>query len=316
MKKIAILTLMATMSIFIACEKDDNTVDDKPKYEVNNPDNATEVEVDRFSDAAGMLFKRSADNSLPAANAPIDFDQGAPFITLGLGPAGEMVEYYNFDVQALEPAPIYVLFKPGASDPVPGQLNIINVIPGDAGYNDFWHVHKVIVPADYVANTASSLKDIEDRGFTVEETDILVNCPVVPEGSTAAKRIGGGSSDLVRGWYKEQVVYYFSFEEKSLTPTGTNMVPTSPIYVAFNVNPDPCDPNSGPPSGFVTETGSSQTHNVIATLPSHSGYSPLWSVNVYDNADFNMVMDLGSASSSNVLAMGVANVNCPVVAIQ
>ena len=29
----------------------------------------------------------------------------------------------------------------------------MGVIPGDPGYNDFWLVHKVIVPEDYVANT-------------------------------------------------------------------------------------------------------------------------------------------------------------------
>jgi hypothetical protein len=51
--------------------------------------------VDRFSDAAGNLFQRSANPDLPAAGAAIDFDQ-APFITQGLGPAGQVVRYYNF----------------------------------------------------------------------------------------------------------------------------------------------------------------------------------------------------------------------------
>ena len=34
---------------------------------------------------------------LPAANAPVNFDQG-PFITKGFTPTGQSVEYYNFDV--------------------------------------------------------------------------------------------------------------------------------------------------------------------------------------------------------------------------
>src|SRR5579862_5184506 len=58
-----------------------------------NPDTASVVSVDRFSDAFAHLFKRSANASLPAANAPIDCDQG-PFITHGLGPDGEDVTYY------------------------------------------------------------------------------------------------------------------------------------------------------------------------------------------------------------------------------
>ena len=53
-------------------------------------------------------------NGLPAANAAVNFDQ-APFITKGKGPTGQNVEYYNFDVQPVNPAPIYVLFKEGST---------------------------------------------------------------------------------------------------------------------------------------------------------------------------------------------------------
>jgi hypothetical protein len=42
-------------------------------------------------------------------------------------------------------------------------------------------------------------------------------------------------------------------------------------------------------------------------------YSPFWSVNIYDNADFNMVHDLASVQTENILAMGATNLNCPVV---
>src|SRR4051812_9099098 len=76
----------------------------------SDPDTAEKVAVDRFSDQAGHLQKRSASPDLPAANAPVDFDQG-PFITQGFGPQGEVVQYYNFDVQRKVAAPIYVLMK-------------------------------------------------------------------------------------------------------------------------------------------------------------------------------------------------------------
>lgn len=313
MTKFKFMALGALLLLFASCKKEDNN---STNYTVNNPDTAPEVSVDRFSDDAATLMKRSANSSLPAANAPINYDQGEPFMTMGLGPGGEKVEYYNFDVQPTAPAPIYVLFRSGENMPVSGQLNIVDDIPGDADYNDFWQVYKVTVPASYVANTASSLQDIMDRGFDMTATNTVVNCPVVPKGSTAGKRLSGADNGLTRGWYKDEVVYYFNFTEKDLQLGGNGMVPLSPIYVTFNVNPNPSDPMSGPPSGFKSETGTSQTHNVIATLPSDAGYSPLWRVNVYDNADFNMVMDLGSATSANILAMGVANVNCPVVSIQ
>src|SRR5512146_2329762 len=101
-----------------------------------DPATAAKVAVDRFSSAAGMLFVRTATNGLPAANAPIDMDTG-PFITTGLGPTGERIKHYNFDVQPTAPAPIYVLFRQGESSPVSGQLNIVDVIPGQQGYNDY-----------------------------------------------------------------------------------------------------------------------------------------------------------------------------------
>lgn len=306
------ILLFSALAIFAtACNKDDNGGNPTPTPQQGvDPNTADEVSVDRFSSNAGMLFVRDGSNGLPAANAAINFDQ-APFITKGYGPSGQVVEYYNFDVQPTTPAPIYVLFRDGATSPVDGQLNIINVIPGDAGYNDFWQVVKVTVPNDYVANSATSLADITANGYAMEQTTTLVNCPVVPKGSTASKKFGGGSSELVRGWYKGEVCYYFSFEEKALTG---NTVPLSPIYVTFNINPDMT--GGGPGSGFVMESGSDQTHNVIATIPSDASYSPLWSVNVYDNADFNNVSDLSSAQAANLKGTGVATVNCPVVSVQ
>lgn len=53
----------------------------------------------------------------------------------GLGPDGSQVRYYNFDVQPVDAAPIYALFREGEDSPVEGQLNIVGVIPGDSGYS-------------------------------------------------------------------------------------------------------------------------------------------------------------------------------------
>ncbi|MGD8279473.1 MAG: hypothetical protein PVH00_15650, partial [Gemmatimonadota bacterium] len=206
------LLVAALIAVTLAACKDDTM--EPPQ--ARNPDTAPRAMVDRFSDAAAVLFKRSAVPTLPAANAPIDFDQ-APFITQGLGPDGRPVRYYNFDVMPTAPVHIWVLFAEGSSTPVSGQLNIIDAIPGDPGYSDFWQVVKVTVPTDYVANTATSLQDLLDAGYTMQTTDMIVNCPVVPEGSTASE--GPGASGLTRGWYKDQVVFYFDFNEASLTAT-------------------------------------------------------------------------------------------------
>lgn len=288
--------------IFTSCSKEkDNAVIGK---DINA---AEKVSVDRFSAAAATLMVRTASNGLPAANSPVNFDN-QPFITTGLDRAGAIVRYYNFDVQSTSPDEIYVLFKNGATGPLAGQNNIINSIPGDAEYNDFWIVNKVTVPDNYVPNSLTSEAEILATGYNIERTNNIVNCPVVPFGSTASRSFTSGTaSSLTLGWYKGKAVAYFNFGEAALTATATGKVPVSPIYVMFNDN------TAGPASGFKTEAANpQQTHNVLATIPGDGGYSPLWDVRVIDNMHFSMVMNLPSATSVPS-AMAGATVNCPVV---
>jgi hypothetical protein len=276
-----------------------------------DPDKAPVASVDRFSDKAAHLQLRTSENHLPGANQPVDFDSG-PFITQGLSPkTGKPVRYYNFDVQTTMPAPVYVLYREGEDAPVEGQLDIIDTLPGETGYNDFRQVWKVTVPKDYAANTIVDAGALKDAGYKMEQTTALQNMPVVPDKSTAKMRLNSESAELHSAWYQGQVAKFFSFDE---APLSGSSVPLSPIYVTFNVNPG--QPNGGPGSGFKTESGSEQTHNVPATLPGDGGYSPLWLVAVYDDADFPSVHDLASATKAKVLAPGAATVNCPIVSIQ
>jgi hypothetical protein len=300
MKKL--LYLGFGLLVLVSCKKKDDVVPEVGK----DITTAEKVMVDRFSANFGHLMVRTASNGLPAANAPVNFDV-APFITKGYGPTGALSEYYNFDVQPTQPDDIYVFFKNGATAPVTGQNNVLPTIPGDAGYNDFWVVNKVIVPDNYVPNKLTSEGEIIASGYAIQKTTMIVNCPVVPFGSTASKKLGGGAQALTIGWYKGKAVAYFSFEEKALTASASGMVPTSPIYVMFNNNA------TGPASGFKTETGNDQTHNVLATSPSMATYSPLWSVQMLDNAAFSSVTNLNTATAATVLGANAALVNCPTV---
>lgn len=273
-----------------------------------NPDQAPIAAVDRFSDKAAHLQLRTADNGIPGPNVAVDFDTG-PFITQGLSPTtGKVVRYYNFDVQSTTPASVYVLYREGEDKPVAGQLDIIDTLPGEKGYNDFHEVWKVNVPKDYVANTITDAATLSKAGYKTQRTNTLRNMPVVPDKSVARMRLNGGNADLQRAWYRGEIAKYFSFDEAALSGSS---VPVSPIYVTFNINPG--QPNGGPASGFRTEANSPQTHNVPATLPGDLGYSPLWFVSVYDNADFPAVLNLDTVLKAKVLATGVATVNCPIV---
>ena len=268
--------------------------------------------MDRFSKDAAHLQLRTADNHLPGPNEPVDFDAG-PFVSQGLSPkTGKLVRYYNFDVQSTTPAAVYVLYREGKEKPVPGQLNIIDTLPGEKSYNDFREVWKVSVPKDYVANTITDAASLKKAGYKLERTDKLLNMPVVPDKSQARLRLNGEDAGLHRAWYQGQVAKYFSFKEAPLSLAGAN-VPVSPIFVTFNTNPG--EKGGGPSSGFRTAPGSQQTHNVPATLPGDAGYSPLWLVVVYDNADWPAVHDLTTAQEAKVLSPAVADVNCPIVSI-
>jgi hypothetical protein len=302
---------MSTDTPAMGTDTDTSAMDTDSSMMRTNPAEAPTATVDRFSEAAGTLMVRGEANELPGPDDPIDFDQ-KPFRHTGLGPTGRSVTYYNFDVQPTAPAPIYVLVREGEEGPVEDQLNVVDVKPGESGYNDIWQVTRVTVPSDYTANTVTSLADIEAGDYDISPTQMLVNCPVVPAGSSASMRAGDADTGLVQGWYQGRTITYFAFEEANLTAQN-GAVPTSPIYVTFNTNPG--QEGGGAASGFVTEAGSAQNHNVVATLPGDDGYSPLWMVNVYDNADFDAVSDLASAQDATILARGAATVNCPLVAI-
>jgi hypothetical protein len=78
-----------------------------------DPMKSERAAIDRFGSFAHLQM-RDAMNHLPGPNAPVDFDK-PPFVTTGLGPHGETVMYYNFDIQSTASAPIYS--GPGESLP-------------------------------------------------------------------------------------------------------------------------------------------------------------------------------------------------------
>ena len=276
----------------------------------NDPDHAPIASVDRFSDAAGTLLKRSADKRLPAANEPIDFDT-QPLNTLGLSPAGKPVLYYHLDVQSTTPAPVYLLYREGEEKPVEGQLDVIDTLPGEKGYNDFRQLWKVSVPRDYVANTISDAATLRRAGYKMEKTDALLNMPVVPDKSRAHVRFGGGQHELQRAWYHGQVANYLLFDEAPLSASGDE-VPVSPIYDGFTVNPG--EPNGG--AEFHTEPNTMQTHNIVATIPGDKDYSPLWLRVVYDAAEWASVTNLEAAQKATVIPAETLLINCPIVSIK
>ena len=245
-------------------------------------------------------------NAVVGAGSVVTKD--VPAFSVVVGNPARVVKYYNFDVHPTQPDDIYVFFKKSSPNvELTAQRHIIPSLPGNPNYNDFWQVSKVMVPDYYVPNTLTSEAEILASGLKIVKTNMIVNCPVVPFGSTATQKYGGGTNQLVIGWYNDSAVAYFNFAETSLMATSTGQVPIDDIYVEFNDN------TAGPASGFKTEPGTTQTHNVIASSPGSSDYTPLWQVHVVDNAYFNKVSNLTTAMSANILNENAALVNCPVI---
>lgn len=282
-----------------------------PSNVIADPAGREPLVIDRFSAAAGTLQVRTANSGLPGPDQPVDFDR-PPFITQSWGPAGEVIRYYNFDVQPTTPATMYVFYR--AEQELATQHRVIDVLPGQPGYSDFFRVVRVVVPASYAPDELRDAAAILRSGFPLVATSQIANRPVVPRGSRARERLRGAATEPEAGWYRGQQVHWFRFDEATLLAGPGQPVPTSPISVTFHKNPD--QPGGGPPSGFRTEPGGRQTHNVASSLPGDVDYSPLWSVSIYDNAAFPNVFDEATVRAAPFQARNVAAVNCPIVFVQ
>lgn len=213
---------------------------------------------------------------------------------------GEDVSYYDYGVQPNVAVPILAFFQADSpDDPVPDQRNIIDAIPGQPGYSDFWRVYKVLVPDDYVANSIRSLEDAFASGYAIEETGLVVNCPVVNPDAT----LTGSSAEPILGWYRGRDVFYFDHGVRSATEGS--VVLDAPIYA------------------FFREDGSAVAgqRNVIDVLPGMAGYSDLWRVvSVTVDGDYvanslTDAQDILDAETAGDVTLETTDiyVNCPVV---
>jgi hypothetical protein len=202
---------------------------------------------------------------LPAASAVAGDEPPKQFSLVDGWYKDREVKYYDFGANTplaegstVQTAPIYVFIHgmnaDGSPDFVEGQHNIVDVVPGDTGYSDLWQVMLVTVPTDYEPDSITSKEQLDSSGFTITETDMFVNCPIVPAGSTLAE-----GPALTQGWYKGEEVFYPDF--------GMNNRSAIPIYVLIHgMNAD------GTPD-FVEGQ-----QNIIDSVPGDPGYSAFWQV--------------------------------------
>ena len=278
----------------------------------NFPDYLPMATIDRFSDAAAVFYRRADHANLPDAGEPIDFDRF--FLHRALGPNQEQIQFYNFDVRRKTPANVYFIVD-RRGDRIPRQLPIFDEIPGDAGYNDLRRVIEVrMTGSDFQPNSLSSLADIQAAAAETTVTDQIMNCVIVPDGSSARLRFDPTDAvGLHDGWYRDQAIRYLLFENpesRAVVEFGGQEISAPVMYAFFENDTDPTD-------GFADD-GAGLTHNVVTRLPEQEGYSPLWALRVFRLSVFDRVVSVGSAQDSdredNVVPLpAVLIVNAPVV---
>jgi hypothetical protein len=113
-----------------------------------------------------------------------------------------LIHYYKFKIFVVQPGEtsaqvplqkIFMVTTTGDFDGVVG-MPIIEYHTADAElYSDFMNVVFVAAPDGYVADTFQSVADIEAAGVTMTETDVVLNLPVVPTGSTLQDPMASGT---------------------------------------------------------------------------------------------------------------------------
>jgi hypothetical protein len=287
MRELVVLT-----AVFAACAHPDRSAPPRRHLPV----------IDRFSAAAGHLMVRNTNHALPGPDQPIDLDH-PPFITQGLAPDGSFVRYYNFDVQNPKPATLYRLTHAGKREGIAGQLDLVDTLPGDASYSDFWRVAWVEVPDTYTSNRFTSVTQLRASGLPVALSAIAIDCPIVPRGTTAHEATGVKPPAPTELWYRGHRLSCLQFGEP-LVLDNNDLVPTSPIFVTFTK-----------PSAFRAEGATTQTHNVVMSVPGDVEYSPLWAVHIYESSAFDSVMNATTALAAPLVNANGPLVNCPIVAM-
>jgi hypothetical protein len=182
------------------------------------------------------------------AGAPLASSAGAPKKqpeVLGFY-QGRTVKYFDFGPIKLKRgnkiAPIWT-FSNGAD----GQRNIIDTVPGRAGYSPLWQVNKVTWasgPTPRVLRSAAEVQQAVAAGeATVERTQTVVNCPVLGFGQVRHP-----------GFSRGKTIHYYDLG-KVRVAAGNEVLPL-----------------------WAFTNGAKGQRNVADVTPGQTAYPPLWSI--------------------------------------
>ena len=248
-----------------------------------DPDEAALAEAS--SNAGGGYDAPATSVSDEAVDAPRNED--SHYSALPAWHHGEEVSYYDLGANtALEGDTVATAgvwaFVEGFDDEgsptfIPGHRTLFDVAPGDEGYSDLWDVSFVIVPPGYDSQAIHSLAQLHASGLEIRHVGMLVNCPIVPEGST----IDDGRN-LRHAWVRGEPVDYFHFGVTSDVPMRV-WVPIE----GFDADGEP-----------ILVAGQ---YPIVEAVPGESGYSDfqrVYYVTVDDAYEANSLRSEGDIAAS------------------
>lgn len=158
----------------------------------------------------------------------------------------QTVGYFDFGPIKLKPghklAPIWT-FTNGAG----GQRNIIDTVPGQAGYSPLWKVKKVTWAEGATPRVLKSAAEVRkaaaDGDVTIADTGIVANCPVLGFGQVRHA-----------GFSRGKTIHYYELGPVKVAP-GNEVVPL-----------------------WTVTNGVKGQRNIADVTPGQTAYPPLWAI--------------------------------------
>jgi len=249
---------------------------------------------------AGCGDNQSAKGGADSGNAP---SEAVHFELVDSWYRDQEARYYNFGRNTpatgdtVETAQIWAFItgmdSEGEPQFVEGQGAVVDVEPGDDDYSDLWEVTMVTVPDGYEPDSIRPAQAVADSGFEMFEPEMLVNCPLVPAGSTLEE-----GPELQQGWRDGKQVLYPNF--------GPNPATANPLLALITGFDDDGNPQ------FIEGQGS-----IIDAVPRQEDYSAFWRVNLVLAPAGYKANELRSAEAVRATGWEVTEtdivVNCPIV---
>lgn len=196
--------------------------------------------------------------------------------------------------------PIHGFDARGNPVAIRGQRPIFSTIPGLADYSGVWRLTYVVtadkVKPNELRDPASVDAAVRARKALVRLTDVTLNLPIVPRGTTLARDTTQG----MLGWYAGRDIQFFDFGQAHLSP--------APMW-RFARGVDA----AGEPSVLADQ------NSIVDSIPVAAGYPDLWEIS-YVNVDTsyvpNSIKSAGALRGANLTIGSPSSIrNLPIVII-